>query len=118
MLWKKGRSLGGLWFLAQFFFQWSLFPLGCCSMWEMAQVFGFGDDALEVATVFAVGELRTEGLDLCKGKKPLPKRSFLRTTDFHTLPFFDGLHVGRGFMQAAAGAGVQPREPPTQAMHA
>ena len=84
----------------------------------MRQAAGLSDDALEIASVFAIGQFARERLELFKGKKALFERRFLGASDFDALPFLNRLHVRRSFMQAAARAGVQPGKPARQPMHA
>src|SRR5690348_969988 len=78
------------------------------------QSFRFGDDLLEVMAVFAVWHPAREVLQLGQFKKAGAKRGFLRAADFYAGAFFNRLHVSRSVMQAAAGAGVQPRKTPAE----
>ena len=59
-----------------------------------------------------------ERFELGQLEKTAAEGGFLRATNFDARPFFNGLHVCAGFMQAAARAGVQPRKATRQPLHA
>ena len=81
----------------------------------LSEAFGFADDfMLEVVAIFALGHSSDQGLHLLHGDKTASKCCFLRTADLYALPFLDGLHVGGGVMETAAGSRVQPGKAPIQ----
>lgn len=78
---------------------------------SVAEAAGFGDDALKVVAIFAVGHPTDGGGEGGQREEAAAEGGFLGATDLDALPFLDGLHVGGGFVEAAAGAGVEPCEP-------
>ena len=73
---------------------------------------------LEIIAIFAIGHFARPALPIAASERnPRAKRGFLGTADLDALPFFNRLHVGRGIVQAAAGAGIQPGESAAQPMH-
>ena len=69
----------------------------------------------EVVAVFAFGHGGEEVLELVDGEEVAVEGGFLGAAELDALAFFDGLDVGGGFVEAGAGASIEPGGAATEA---
>src|ERR1051325_145587 len=79
--------------------------------------FRLGHDRREVIAVFALRHRVREAGELHERNKSAAKGRLLRAADLEAGALLDRLHVGAGFVEAAARACVQPRESAAQAIY-
>src|ERR1043166_4071417 len=93
----------------------SAFRLSCVG--TLTRSPGLSQHVVQVIAIFAGRHPLNEALKLFNGKKPAAKSRFFGTANLDALPFFDGLHISRSIMQAAARPRIEPGEAPAQADH-
>jgi hypothetical protein len=71
----------------------------------------------EVVAIFAGGQRGGEGFKLVDGEKATIKRGLLWAAELHALALLDGLNVGGGFVEAGAGARVEPSGAAAEALN-
>src|SRR5580765_283939 len=86
-------------------------------LFVLPQPAGLFEHLFEIGAIFAIRQPGREFAQLFQGEKSLAEGGLLRAADFHALALFNRLYVGGSFVQAAAGAGIEPRKASAEAMH-